>query len=169
MYWQELALVAGAVGQLALQVPASQLSPFLRNTEHFEYQQNYAGCRIFMPRKIVNYGEQRLSKKEKRCLQSLYLCEILVSVETVQWILDAQLSMPCSLQGIMLCWMCNPSNWWASLNFPFLTKLLCILHLSKKARNAGLCLSLNLHVIPLQSLKIFFLWHLFILLCCLSY
>lgn len=48
------------------------------------------------------------------------------------------------------------------------SKSLCILHLSKMARNTGFCLSLNLHVIPLKSLKIFFHWYLLILLCCIS-
>jgi len=49
-----------------------------------------------------------------------------------------------------------------------LSKSLCILHVQKMARNPGLCLSLSLHIIPLQSLKIFFLWYLFILLCSVS-
>lgn len=56
----------------------------------------------------------------------------------------------------------HPLNCRASINFPFLNESLCILHLYNMARNAGLCLSLRLHAIPLQSLKIFVhSWYLF--------
>lgn len=49
----------------------------------------------------------------------------------------------------------HPLNWWASINFPFLNESLHVPHLYNMAKNAGLCPSLRLHAIPLQSLKIF--------------
>lgn len=71
--------------------------------------------------KATNHFWKKKRKKKKRRLKCLYICKILVSVETFLCILDAQLCMACPLQGIILHWMCNPFNCWASLNFPFLS------------------------------------------------
>lgn len=167
-HWQELALVAEAVWQLANRYQPHSWAPF------FATQRSVSTSSITQAAESScqeNYGLKQPTtseKKKKRCLKCQYICKILGSVETFKWILNAQLSMACSLQGIILCWMSSPFSSWPSLNFCFLTKSLCILHLSKMDRNTGLCHSLNLHVIPLQSLKIFFLWYLFILLCCIS-
>lgn len=117
-----------------------------------------------MPRNAVNYHDQPLSeinnnnKVSETFLKFVPLRNV-ASVGNFQWIVGAQLSMACFLQGITLCWTYSPLNWRASLNFLFLIKSLWILHLHKMARNAELCLPLSLHVIPLQSLKIF-LFHL---------
>lgn len=104
------------------QVPASQLSTFLCNTEQCEYQQYYTGCGIFMPGKLWIKATNHFRKKKKRCLKCQYICKILVPVETFKWILNAQLSMACSLQGIILCWMSSPFSSWPSLNFRFLSR-----------------------------------------------